>query len=82
MIKMSFEKAQSLYNVFMVDRIHNNLVYHKTLGALPVPSFEEWLMPDMYYIDGINKKELPHRLDGESFYSHQIETFNEWYKKI
>ena len=48
----------------------------------PVLSFEEWMKPNMYFIDPVNKKELATRCEDKEYLSSEIETFNEWYESI
>lgn len=79
--QLSFEASQKLWVDYMVNRIYHNMVY-PNLNIMPVLSYEEWRKPDMYFIDGINKKELPFRCNGKEYLSNQIETFTEWYNKI
>lgn len=82
MTQMSFETSQRLWIGYMVSRISSNLVYGKTLGTPPVPSYLEFVAPDMYYIDGVNKVELPFIINGIEYKFNQIQTFNEWYNSI
>lgn len=78
--KLSFEDSQKLWVEYMVWQIFCKYAYPglQTMGPI---SYEEWIKPDLYYIDGINKKELPVRFKGEEYLSSEIETFNEWYNK-
>lgn len=76
--KLSFEASQKLWIECMVWDIFCKYAY-PTLQPTPVVSYEEWCKPDMYYIDGINKKELPKRYKGKEYLSSQIETFHEWF---
>lgn len=81
MKKLSFEIHYKMYLDYIIDRIWNKHLY-PTLEVMPHKSFQEWSKPDMYYIDGINKVELPVRYKGEEYLSHQIETFTEWHNKL
>lgn len=82
MDKLSFEDSQRLWIRFMVTRIAHNIEYGKTLGVLPVLSYEEWCKPDLYYIDGINQMELPIRWNGTDYSASQLETFQEWFHNL
>lgn len=75
--KLSFENSHRMWVQYMVWCIFCKYAY-PTLQAMAPCSYEEWCKPDMYFIDGINKKELPHRYEGKEYLSSQIETINEW----
>lgn len=81
MSKLSFEDSQKLWIEYMITRIYHNLVF-PNINVMPVLSYTEWRKPDMYFIDGVNKKELPIQYNGKEYLSEQIETFDEWYNRI
>lgn len=81
MKKLSFVDSQKMWIEYMTWQIFCKYAY-PTLEAMPTISYPDWIKPDMYYIDGINKKELPHRHNGQEYLSSEIETFNEWYNKL
>lgn len=81
MKEIPFEYSQKMWCNYMVTRIFHNLVY-PNLNVIPILSYEEFIKPDMYFIDGINKVELPFTFKGKQYFSSDIETFNEWYSRI
>lgn len=79
---LSFDIAQKKWISYMVDCIERNIVYKDTLSPIAPCSFEEYIKPDIYFLDGIKQEELPKRWEGKEYYSNQIQSFQDWYNSI
>lgn len=81
-MKLAFEQSQSKWIEYLVDEIHRKYVYPELHNGARILSYDDFIKPDLYYIDGINKEESPKIYKGIQYKSSEIETFTEWIGRI